>query len=75
MARLATYAALLVSIMETVIVSTTLFAACYVLGYAYSNEKEVINYVSNMVPLICLTVITDGMQGVLAGNYLLNLYL
>ncbi|XXG83826.1 hypothetical protein AAC387_Pa10g1493 [Persea americana] len=66
-ARLATYAALLVSVTETVIVSTTLFATRYVLGYAYSNEKEVINYVADMVPLICLTVITDGLQGVLAG--------
>ncbi|KAJ8620491.1 hypothetical protein MRB53_029020 [Persea americana] len=66
-ARLATYAAMLVSITETVIVGTTLFATRYILGCAYSSEKEVVSYVANMVPLLCLSVITDGIQAVLSG--------
>ncbi|XXG83825.1 hypothetical protein AAC387_Pa10g1492 [Persea americana] len=66
-ARLATYAAMLVSITETAIVGTTLFATRYILGCAYSSEKEVVSYVANMVPLLCLTVITDGIQAVLSG--------
>ncbi|KAJ8622913.1 hypothetical protein MRB53_031442 [Persea americana] len=73
-ARLATYAAMLISITETVVVSTTLFATRHILGCAYSSEKEVISYVANMVPLLCLSVITDGMQAVVSGNYLSNLY-
>ena len=43
-----------ITVMEAVIVSITLFSTRYILGYAYSNEKEVVDYVKEMVPLICL---------------------
>ncbi|XP_058088091.1 protein DETOXIFICATION 14-like isoform X2 [Magnolia sinica] len=66
-ARLAVCVVMCVAVLETAIVSTTLFSIRFILGYAYSNEKEVIDYVRRMVPLICLSVITDSLQGVLSG--------
>ncbi|CAN1268711.1 Protein DETOXIFICATION 12 [Linum perenne] len=43
-------------------------AACrHAFGYSFSNEKEVIDYVTRMAPLICLSVIMDSLQGVLSG--------
>jgi hypothetical protein len=40
------------------------------LGYAYSNEKEVVDYVAKMVPLLCLSVRLDSLLGVLSGWFL-----
>lgn len=59
------------AIVEAAVVSTTLFCCRYVLGHAYSNEKEVVDYVTQMVPLLCLSIIIDSLLGVLAGKFLL----
>jgi len=55
------------SITEGIIVSVTLFFCRYVLGYAYSNEKQVVNYIAVMAPLICLSILMDSLQAVLSG--------
>nr|AFK44016.1 unknown [Lotus japonicus] len=52
---------------ETSIVSASLFACRHVFGYIFSNEKEVVDFVTVMAPLVCLSVILDSVQGVLAG--------
>lgn len=67
-ARIAAYSVMLIAVTETTIVSTTLFASRHVFGYLFSSEKEVVNYVTSMAPLICLSIIIDSMQGVLSGN-------
>jgi MATE family multidrug resistance protein len=54
--------------METSIVSSTLFACRHVYGYVFSNDKEVVDYVRVLAPLVSLSVIFDSIQGVLAGN-------
>ncbi|KAL3751302.1 hypothetical protein ACJRO7_012166 [Eucalyptus globulus] len=66
-ARVAVYAVLLITIFETSIMSAVLFATRKVFGYAFSNEKEVVDYVTKMSPLVCLSVIIDSLQGVLSG--------
>ncbi|GMH20313.1 hypothetical protein Nepgr_022154 [Nepenthes gracilis] len=66
-ARTASYAAVLIEVIETTIVSTTLFAAQRVFSYSFSNEKEVVDYVTDMAPLVCVSVILDSIQGVLSG--------
>ncbi|XP_077253739.1 protein DETOXIFICATION 14-like [Tasmannia lanceolata] len=66
-ARMAVRVAMVLAISEAVIVSTILFTIRYILGYAYSNEKEVVNYVTEMAPLVCISVIMDSIQGVLSG--------
>uniref|UniRef100_A0A0E0C2M2 Protein DETOXIFICATION n=1 Tax=Oryza meridionalis TaxID=40149 RepID=A0A0E0C2M2_9ORYZ len=52
---------------EAVLVSVTLLALRHFIGIAFSNEEEVINYVTRMVPVLSVSVITDSLQGVLSG--------
>ena len=66
-ARLAVWAAMSLALAEAVIVSTILFCSRYVLGYAYSNDKQVVDYIAVMTPLICLSVFMDSLQAVLSG--------
>ncbi|XP_027363115.1 protein DETOXIFICATION 12-like [Abrus precatorius] len=66
-ARVAVLAAMSFAVMETAVVSGTLFACRHVFGYIFSNEKEVVDYVTIMAPLICISVILDSIQGVLSG--------
>ncbi|KAK5838524.1 hypothetical protein PVK06_007254 [Gossypium arboreum] len=46
---------------------TTLYAIPRGIGAAASNEKEVVDYVATMAPLVCVSVILDSLQGVLSG--------
>ncbi|WRX14560.1 Multi antimicrobial extrusion protein - like 10 [Theobroma cacao] len=66
-ARVAVYAGMVLAVLETLVVSGTLFASRHVFGYVYSNEKEVVDYVTTMAPLVCVSVILDSLQGVLSG--------
>lgn len=66
-ARVAVRAAMFLSVIEASIVSTTLFCCRYVLGRAFSSEKQVVDYVAVMAPLICLSVFMDSLQAVLSG--------
>ncbi|XP_048318288.2 protein DETOXIFICATION 12-like isoform X1 [Ziziphus jujuba] len=66
-ARIATCAVMFLAVAETSIVSTTLFFTRRIFGYTFSNEKEVVDYVTKMAPLVCLNVIFDSLQGVLSG--------
>ncbi|KAK9934654.1 hypothetical protein M0R45_021790 [Rubus argutus] len=66
-ARIATYAAMFLTITETTIITTTLFACRNVFGYTFSNERDVIDYVTTMAPLVCVSVVLDSFQGVLSG--------
>ncbi|KAK4260740.1 hypothetical protein QN277_003818 [Acacia crassicarpa] len=67
-ARVSVAVAMCIAVMETTIVSTTLFGCRHVYGYTFSNEKEVIDYVTFMAPLVCLSIIFDSLQGVLSGT-------
>lgn len=66
-ARSAVRVVLSMAAVDAVIVSGTLLAARRLVGMAYSNEEEVISTVASMVPLVCITVVTDCLQGVLSG--------
>jgi uncharacterized membrane protein len=66
----AIWAAIFLSVTEAIIVSVTLFCCRYVLGYAYSSEKQVVNYIAVMAPLICVSIVMDGLQAVLSGSLL-----
>ncbi|KAK6279817.1 hypothetical protein POUND7_020084 [Theobroma cacao] len=55
------------TVVETVIASTILFCCRHIFGYAYSNEKDVVNKVTEIVPLMCLSIITDGLHAVACG--------
>lgn len=66
-ARLAVGAVMFLTISEAVLISTTVFATRSIFGYIFSNDKEVVDYVTSMAPLICLAVISNSLHGVLSG--------
>ncbi|XP_004299024.1 PREDICTED: MATE efflux family protein 9-like [Fragaria vesca subsp. vesca] len=66
-ARLAVIASMFLTVSGSVIISSTVFASRSVFGYIFSNEKEVVDYVTAIAPLLCLSVITDSLHGNLSG--------
>ncbi|XP_075635778.1 protein DETOXIFICATION 12-like [Castanea sativa] len=66
-ARVAVFAVLFLAVTETSIVSAILLASRSVFGYTFSNEKEVVDYVTTMAPLVSLSIILDSLQGVFSG--------
>lgn len=72
-AEVAVKAIMVLAIAEMVTVSVILFFCRNVLGYAFSKEKEIVDYVADMGPWICLSIIMDGLQAVLSGITLSHL--
>ncbi|XP_071928564.1 protein DETOXIFICATION 14 isoform X2 [Coffea arabica] len=66
-ARIALCTVLLESVSEFFLASITLYVCHSILGYAFSDEKEVIDYVKRMTYLLCISIIMDGTQAVLSG--------
>ncbi|KAJ1443213.1 Multi antimicrobial extrusion protein [Sesbania bispinosa] len=66
-ARDAVRAVIVVAIIEAIILSSVLFCFRHVLGFAFSNEMEVVHSVAKIVPLLCLSVSVDSLLGVLCG--------
>ncbi|XP_022759956.1 protein DETOXIFICATION 3-like [Durio zibethinus] len=66
-AQTASFVVMVVTLAESVLASTILFCCRYVFGYAFSNEKEVIDNVTKLVPLCCLSIIMDSLHAGLAG--------
>ncbi|KAL2504361.1 MATE efflux family protein [Abeliophyllum distichum] len=66
-ARAAVWAAIVLSITEVIVASTILLCFRHVLGYAFSDVKEVVDYLDEMTPLVCLLLSMDCIQAVLSG--------
>ena len=66
-AKLAIMVVVAIAIGEALIGGTVLFCSRDILAYAYSNEKEVVDYVKDMVPWLCLSVGADSLVGILSG--------
>lgn len=66
-AQLAVSTVLVLSIVEFVVASITFFLCRHILGYLFSNEKDVVNYVKDMIPFLCVSVVMDSIQAVLSG--------
>ncbi|CAI8604983.1 unnamed protein product [Vicia faba] len=66
-ARLSVYASMTLAVSEAILVSSTIFASRRIVGYIFSNEQDVVDYVTAMVPLISINVIVDSLHGTLAG--------
>lgn len=50
-----------------IVAATTLLCCRGFLGYAFSDEKEVVDYLKELTPRVCLLVVMDGIQAVLSG--------
>lgn len=66
-ARMAVYAVMVITGVESLMVSAIVFASRNVFGYLFSSETEVVDYVRTMAPLVSLSVIFDALHGVLSG--------
>lgn len=58
---------IVLAIGEFIIATTTLLVCRNILGYMFSNEEEVVNYLKELSPLLCLLLIMDSIQAVLSG--------
>lgn len=68
-ARIAARGVMVMGVANGLVVSSILFAVRRVFGYCFSKDKEVVDYVTTMAPLICVIVILDSTQAVLSGTY------
>ncbi|EFH63609.1 hypothetical protein ARALYDRAFT_894949 [Arabidopsis lyrata subsp. lyrata] len=61
-ARMAVYTVMVITGVESIMVSAIVFSARNVYGYIFSSETEVVVYVRSMAPLVALSVIFDALQ-------------
>ncbi|CAH8261877.1 unnamed protein product [Arabidopsis lyrata] len=66
-ARLAVLTGIFLWFLEATICSTLLFICRNIFGYAFSNSKEVVDYVTELSPLLCISFMVDGFSAVLGG--------
>jgi len=66
-ARLAVCVVVVIAVIESILVGAVVILIRNIWGYAYSNEEEVVKYAANMMPLLAVTAILDGMAAVLSG--------
>ncbi|XP_010514270.1 PREDICTED: protein DETOXIFICATION 2 [Camelina sativa] len=66
-ARVSVMAGLCLWLVESAIFSTLLFTCRNIVGYAFSNSEEVVDYVADISPLLCLSFILDGFTAILNG--------
>ncbi|KAM1026524.1 hypothetical protein ACFX15_038814 [Malus domestica] len=67
-ARLAVCVVLVMAITEGILVGSVLILIRNFWGYAYSNEREVIDYLATMMPILATSNFLDGLQCVLSGT-------
>ncbi|XP_020554633.1 protein DETOXIFICATION 14-like [Sesamum indicum] len=66
-ARASVWAANVLSVAEAIVACTILLRCRNLLGYAFSNEKEVADHLGEMTPFVCLLLTMDCIQAVLSG--------
>ncbi|KAG5528011.1 hypothetical protein RHGRI_028817 [Rhododendron griersonianum] len=66
-AQLSVCTVIVLAVAEAIMVCAALFCCRFILGYAYSSEKEVVDYVREMTPLLCLSIVMDSLTEILSG--------
>ncbi|KAG9157786.1 hypothetical protein Leryth_024310 [Lithospermum erythrorhizon] len=66
-ARIIVFAVISLAVAETTVSVILLYCLRNILGFAFSDSKEVINYLSQLMPFLCLLLFTDCFQAVLSG--------
>ncbi|CAN8243594.1 unnamed protein product [Cochlearia groenlandica] len=66
-AKASTFVAMIIVTVESSAVNFALFISRHVWGYAYSNISEVISYVAEITPILCLSIVMDNLSAVLTG--------
>ncbi|PPR81989.1 hypothetical protein GOBAR_AA38720 [Gossypium barbadense] len=65
-ARLAVNVVIAMAIFEALLVGSILMLIRNILGYAYSNEVEVVKYVAALLPLVAISNLLDSLQCILS---------
>lgn len=63
------------AVTEGILVGIVLILIRNILGYAYSNEVEVVRYVAIMMPILAASNFADGLQCVLSGPIIIFTFL
>ncbi|CAH8252390.1 unnamed protein product [Arabidopsis lyrata] len=66
-AHIVVYAAMSLAVIDALIVSMSLLVGRNLFGHIFSSDKETINYVAKMAPLVSISLMLDALQGVLSG--------
>ncbi|CAA0206560.1 unnamed protein product [Arabidopsis thaliana] len=66
-AHIVVYAAMSLAVVDALMVGTSLLAGKNLLGQVFSSDKNSIDYVAKMAPLVSISLILDSLQGVLSG--------
>ncbi|EMS66210.1 MATE efflux family protein DTX1 [Triticum urartu] len=66
-ARLATRVIMVLGLTAGLSLGLIMISVRNLWGYAYSNEKEVVEYIARMMPLLSVSIIFDNLQCVLSG--------
>lgn len=67
-AKVSVSAAMTLAASAALLVSSIIFASRRFLGYVFSNEQDVVDYVTDMAPLLSISVILDSLHGTLSGG-------
>ncbi|KAI3726989.1 hypothetical protein L1987_66796 [Smallanthus sonchifolius] len=67
-AQLAARVVMFLAVTEGVLVSLFLVSIRDIWGYLFTNEEEVVSYMSKVMPVLALSNFMDGIQGVLSGT-------
>ncbi|KAI3908358.1 hypothetical protein MKX01_027380 [Papaver californicum] len=68
-ARLAVQVAFVLAVTEGILIGTIMILVRHIWGNAFSNEKEVLNYVAFMMPILAVSNFFDGLQSALSGAF------
>ncbi|KAL8231143.1 hypothetical protein R6Q57_000921 [Mikania cordata] len=52
---------------EVIIAITALYCSRSILGYAFGNEQELVDYVNDITLFLCFTIFADAIQAILSG--------
>ncbi|GJN37135.1 hypothetical protein PR202_gb26060 [Eleusine coracana subsp. coracana] len=66
-ARLATRVVMMVALVVGILMGLVMILVRNIWGYAYSNEKEVVEYIARMMPILAVSFVFDDLQCVLSG--------
>ncbi|KAI9120171.1 hypothetical protein K1719_008819 [Acacia pycnantha] len=66
-ARVSAFCSMVLMLCEAFIVSSIVFASQTVLGHVFSNEPDVIRYVTDITPILAMPVFVSSVQGTLTG--------
>lgn len=67
-ASLAVQVVLSIAFIEGIFLASTMILLRNIWGHVYSNDKEVISYMSAMMPILAISSFLDGIQSALSGT-------